>query len=168
MIFTVADYIIVVILILSILISIIRGFVKEAVSLTTWIAAFWLAFHLVTQLTPLLQNYVHTPSVRYIVAFLIIFVVVLILGNIVGFIISKMIDATGLSSTDRFLGSFFGMARGVLLISILLLLASYTPVTKDAWWQQSMLIPHFKLVQIWLKDMLPISVGNRFEINNNN
>lgn len=162
--FTWADYIILLILGLSILISVIRGFVREALSLATWITAFWAGFHFLDALRELLADYIHTPSLQYGAAFLIIFLTILIMGNIVGYLLGKMIDVTGLSGTDRVLGSIFGLGRGVLLVSIMLLLASFTPVTKDSWWRTSLLIPQFESIELWLKDMLPDSINNQFRL----
>lgn len=166
--FSWADYFILIVLCLSIIISIIRGFVREALSLATWIAAFWVAFYFLDGLRVWLASYIHTPSIQYASAFLISFVTVLLLGNIMGYLLGKIIDVTGLSSTDRILGSAFGLARGILLVAIMLLLVSFTPVTKDPWWQSSLLIPYFDSIQVWLKDMLPDSINSQFQLVNKN
>lgn len=166
--FTWADYGILAVLGLSVLISIIRGFVREALSLTTWIAAFWVAFHFLDDIKVLLIDYIHTPSLQYIASFLILFITVLIIGNIIGYLIGKMVDVTGLSGTDRVLGSLFGLGRGILLVSVFLLLASFTPITKDEWWQRSMLIGHFESIELWLKDFLPDSINSEFHLVNKN
>lgn len=158
------DYVILAVIGLSVLISIIRGFVREALSLATWIAAFWVAFHYLDGVRDLLASYIHTPSIQYGAAFLILFVLMLVMGNIVSYLIAKMVDITGLSGTDRVLGSVFGFGRGVLLVSVMLLLMSFTPMTKDKWWQESLLIAHFEPVQLWLKDLLPDSVNTQFQL----
>ena len=49
---------------------------------------------------------------------------------------------TGLAGTDRFLGMFFGAARGGLVIVLVVAGLYYlTPAPEDGWWQQSMLLP---------------------------
>jgi len=165
--FTWVDYFILIVLCLSIFISVIRGFVREALSLATWIAAFLVAFYFLDDVRLLLADYIHTPSIQYGSAFLLLFITILIMGNIIAYLLGKVIDVTGLSGTDRVLGSVFGLARGVVLVSIMLLLMSFTPVTKDAWWQSSQLIPYFDSMQLWLKDMLPDSIHSQFQFINN-
>jgi uncharacterized membrane protein required for colicin V production len=47
------------------------------------------------------------------------------------------------------------MLRGVLLISILVLLSTFTIVTKDAWWSESQLLPYFYGAANMLRNFLP-------------
>lgn len=150
-----ADYAIVGIIVASILISLLRGFVREALSLATWIAAFWVALKFNNQLSDLLSSYITTPSLRIVVGFSLLFVLGLIIGSLVGFLLSRLIVSTGLSGTDRSLGLVFGLARGILLVGIILLLLSFTNFTQDDWYQHSLMIPQFQSLIVWLKGFLP-------------
>lgn len=156
--FTLADYIIIGIMVLSLLISLVRGFVREALSLVMWIAAFWIAFTFYNTLANLLLNIIHTPSLRMIVAFGALFLATLLLGSFIGYLFGQLIDKTGLSGTDRVLGVAFGFARGVLLVAVLIMLAKLTPLPQDPWWKASVLLPHFQPVVEWLHNLLPQSV----------
>lgn len=153
-----ADYAVVGIIGLSILISVVRGFVREALSLVTWVAAFWVAFTFYALLASLLVNIIHTPSLQTIVAFAVLFLATLLLGALINYLIAQLIDKTGLSGTDRVLGVAFGFARGVLLVTVLVMLASLTPLPQDPWWKSSLLIPHFQPIVAWLHGLLPKSV----------
>lgn len=157
--FSLADYIIIAIIGLSLLISVVRGFVREALSLVMWIAAFWIAFTFYTTLASLLLNIIHTPSLRIIVAFGALFLATLLLGAFISFLVAQLIDKTGLSGTDRVLGLAFGFARGVLLVTVLIMLAKLTPLPQDPWWKTSLLIPHFQPIEEWLRNLLPQSVS---------
>ena len=53
------------------------------------------------------------------------------------------------------LGMVFGVARGALLVCALVLLAGLTPFPQDPWWQDSVLVPYFEELALWLKDLLP-------------
>ena len=90
------------------------------------------------------------------------FVAVLILGALLRFVISKLVEGTGLSGTDRLLGMLFGFARGVLLVTLLVFLVGFTAFTRDPWWQQSVLLPQFQRVAVWLEQRVPASVGRAF------
>lgn len=160
--FSWVDYVLIGIIALSVIVSILRGFVREALSLASWIAAFWVAMTFSGDIAHILVSYVSTPSVRTIIAFIGLFLVTLIVCGLLGHFIAIMIQKTGLSGTDRLLGIVFGFCRGVLLVALLLLAASYTAIPQDSWWQQSVLIPHFMPVTNWIKQYLPNSLENPF------
>lgn len=148
-----ADWVILAIVAISGLFSIRRGFVKEALSLATWVAAFVIARLFTPALAVVLVDYIQTPSFRIVSAFAILFVLTLIVGALVSNLMGMLIEATGLSGTDRILGMGFGLARGALVVVVLVALLGGTPAVQDLWWQQSQLIPHFVLMENWTKEV---------------
>lgn len=158
------DYAILGIIIFSLLISFIRGFVREALSLFTWAAAIWLAIHFFEALSSLLESSIHSPSLRNIASFGLLFIGTLILGAMVNYLIAQLVDRTGLSGTDRILGVLFGGVRGVLMVTILLMLTQLTSFPQEPWWQASVLIPHFHPMEVWLHDFLPASVYEHMQL----
>ena len=139
-----ADWAIVAVLALSCVISLARGFVKEALSLVIWIIALIAASVFSARLEPFLNGLISTPSLRAITAFMLVFVAVLLAGALLNFCINLLIKATGLSGTDRLLGMFFGLARGLLVVmAFLIYVPGYVPVKSDPWFEQSKLIPYF-------------------------
>ncbi len=135
------DWIILGILALSMLISIKRGFVREALSLVTWVAAFVVARLFSAELAPYLANYIAASSTRLVAAFVLLFVMTLIVGAMINHLVCELIRLTGLSGTDRLLGMFFGLARGVIVLVVAVALVKLTPLSKDKWWEESTLIP---------------------------
>lgn len=158
-----ADYTILVVLAFSVIISIIRGFVREAMSLITWVAAFWIAFTFYSILASMLEGDIHSNNLRMIVAFGGLFLATLIIGGLINYLIGHLVDRTGLSGTDRVLGLGFGFARGVLLITVMLMLAELTPMPNDVWWKTSVLIPQFQPVEKWLRGYMPQTVNDRMQ-----
>lgn len=160
--FNLADYLLLGLMIFSVLISLIRGFIREVLSLLSWIAAFWVTMHFAHQAGELLSHYMKTPSMRFATACVVLFLLTLLLGGVVNYVLGQLIDKTGLSGTDRLIGSVFGLGRGALLVALLLLLGSHTPMKQDPWWQDSVLIPKFQPLVLWLqdslKDVLPTSI----------
>ena len=144
-----ADWLIIGIITLSALISVKRGFVKEALSLFIWVTAFVIARTFSFSMATLLTDYIELHSVRLAAAFAILFAATLIIGALVSYLISALVRATGLSGTDRILGMVFGLARGGLIIVIVLALVKHTPVTADLWWRESYLIPQFLMLEEW-------------------
>jgi len=157
------DYAIIIILALSALISVLRGFVKEALSLAAWVLAFWIAFTFHQNLATVLTEYIDTPSLRLISAFALLFVVTLIIAALVNNLVSQIVKKTGLTGTDRMLGVVFGIARGVIIVAILVLMAGLTQLPADPWWNESIFIKHFQELAIWLKTFLPKDIAENFQ-----
>ncbi len=156
-----ADYAIIGVMAFSVLISIVRGFVREALSLTTWIIAIWVGATYSSLLSPMLAPYIHSTMVRGVVAFFILFAGTLIIGTMASFLITQIVHKTGLTGTDRMLGIVFGLARGALVVAILLLIGSLTTMPQSPWWKGSVLIPHFKPMAVWLQGFFPASTGGK-------
>jgi membrane protein required for colicin V production len=157
------DILIIAIIALSAIISLIRGFVQEAVSLATWIAAFTLAWLFFRPLAVELTPWIDVQSIRLGVAYGIILLLVLILGAVINHFMKVLVSTTGLTGTDRLIGVFFGVARGTVVVAVLILLAGLTPFPKDNWWQASQLIPYFKDIAVWLQSYLPNDIAANFQ-----
>lgn len=154
-----ADFAIIGIVVVSALISLKRGFVREAISLATWIIAIWIALRLFVFVATLLTPYIHSHELRNVVAFGGIFLIVLIIGSLINFLFSRLIDRTGLSGSDRILGLVFGIARGILLVGILVLMGNIISLMHDPWWTNSQLIPHFQGLAKWLQGFVPQQIS---------
>lgn len=153
------DYIIIGILGLSIMVGLWRGLMSEVLALAIWVAAFWVAWWLGPALAVRFESAIGLPSARIILAYALCFVAVLLVGALLRFVVSRLIEGTGLSGTDRLLGLVFGLARGVLLVTLLVFLLGFTAFTRDPWWQQSLLLPHFQRTAAWMGQHVPANVG---------
>ncbi len=163
--FNVADITIVAIVSLSALISLFRGFVREALSLVSWVLAFWFGLSFSHPASDFLTNYIKSPTLRLGAAFGGIFIIVLIACAIINAFISRLVESTGLSGTDRLLGVVFGLIRGVLLVAALLLVAQLTtPMAQESWWTGSGLINYFSPVENWLQSFIPQTVMQSFKL----
>ncbi|WP_101759533.1 CvpA family protein [Oceanicoccus sp. KOV_DT_Chl] len=148
-----ADWTIVSIITISSLLSIKRGFVKEAISLAIWALAFFISVAFHERLAVLLEDLITSPSLRYLLSFAVLFAATLVVGAMVKYLVGELVKMTGLSGTDRLFGMAFGFVRGVIIVMALLILSPMAvPVNNDGWWQQSLLIPHFLLIEHWCKD----------------
>ncbi len=147
---------------LSALISLIRGFVKESISLLSWIAAGIIAFRYFSAMAELLEPYLADPTIRSMAAFAVLFISTLIIGAIINFIMSQLVSKTGLSGTDKALGVVFGGARGVLIVTMIVLLASLTPMPEAQWWQDSAMVGFFQQLAEWVKGIIPADAVESF------
>lgn len=158
------DFIIIGVIALSALISLVRGFVKESISLASWVLAGFIAFSYFEPMTQLLAPYIESATIRDGSGLAILFVCTLMVGAIVNYMASQMVSKTGLSGTDKSLGVVFGGARGVLIVTMVVLLAGLTSMPSESWWQESVMVEYFTPLAVWLKDVLPQNVINRLSL----
>jgi membrane protein required for colicin V production len=111
----------------------------------------------------LLPDFGESPAVRYVVAFAIILIVVLILGAILGFLLSRLIQSVGLGFLDRALGAIVGVARGILLVLLLILIAGVTTLPKADWWQNAQSSPVLVAGALSLRPWLPKAWADRLD-----
>ncbi len=156
------DVAILTIIAISAVISLIRGLIREVLSLLSWVAALWVALTFSHSLANLFQSQISIPSGRLTVAFLVLFVGTLLITGIVNFLIGKLVIKTGLTGTDRALGSLFGTARGIAIVLVLVVLAGLTPLPEDPWWLGSMFLAHFESAALWVVTYIPEDVAKYF------
>jgi membrane protein required for colicin V production len=149
------DYCLIGIVGLSALIGLMRGLIQEVFSLAAWGAAVWIGLRFSRDFSVYLQTAIPLPSARMAAAFAILFAASLGLAGLIAFLLNKLVTSTGLSGTDRLAGLVFGAARGLLVVSVLILVAGATPLPEDSWWKESKLIPPLQSLAFWLRDQIP-------------
>ncbi|EQD48874.1 cvpA family protein [mine drainage metagenome] len=154
-----ADYAIVAVIAISVLLGLWRGLIAEVLALAVWVAALWAAWQFGERVSAYMPAALREPSARLFAAWALIFVLVLIIGAVLGWLLRMLVQGTGLSGTDRMLGMLFGAARGVLIVTLGVLLLGMTPFPRDPWWRQSALIPGFQRAAEVLQARLPPGVA---------
>ena len=133
-----------------------RGLVKELLSLLSWIAALLVARVYGEALARLLVNMIESESIRYVTAFVLLFVMVIMIGTLINHFVAKLLTVTGLKFFDRLLGVVFGLARGTVIVLVILFILNVF-VSETEWWQESTLIPYGIVMieesQIFIGDM---------------
>ncbi len=150
------DYLIAGIILVSALIGIWRGFVREALSLLVWVAAFWLAFAWAATLEVYLAEVISDQALRLAVSFVALFLAVHIVGFMISRLLSTVVKSIGLKGVDRVAGAGFGLARGFVVIAVLVLLAEMTPMAQEAPWRQSYMVAAVKEGLAWLQLYYPL------------
>jgi membrane protein required for colicin V production len=157
------DYGILALISVSVLMGIIRGFVREAMSLVTWVVALTVGI-LYCQPVAALFTSISMEGVRLLLAFVLLALTTLIIGGIVSYFLARLINFTGFNITDKIIGILFGLARGVVVISLMVMLGEATPVKNDVLWKESKLVPRFLPMSEWMKDKLPSDLLKKFQI----
>jgi len=119
-----------------------RGFIREIISLIGLVAAFLIASRTSGTAGDFLGQWIPNSTTSDIAGFIMIFVIIMIIVGLIGALIRKLVDMADLTATDRTLGMFFGIARGILLIALAFLI--YTSYSKpdQAWAKNSLLTPY--------------------------
>lgn len=156
------DYGLLAVIGLSALVGMVRGLLREVLSLLVWIASIWVALRYVDLASVQLESWVDSPTLRLGLAFAGLFMLALSVGGLINFLLGKLVEKTGLSTADRFLGLLFGTARGIAIIILAVLLATLTPMPREHWWQSSVLIPGFERAVAQVRDLIPADLRERF------
>ena len=158
--FNQVDIVILIITLLSSIFGLWRGLIKEVLSLLTWIAALLVSRVYSEPLAGLMTGMIQNDGIRYVSAFAILFVIVMMLGTFLNFLMSKLLNVTGLKLADRLLGAVFGVARGVIIVLVILFVTNVF-VSETELWQKSQLIPYgmdlIEKSQVFIGDMNSVS-----------
>jgi membrane protein required for colicin V production len=156
---TAFDYAVLIIIGSSVLVSVVRGFTREALSLLGWVIAFFAANALSGVVAEWFAPIIKDGSLRVLAAFIAVFVVTLILASLGAMVVSRMLKNAGLGLEDRLLGGFFGFARGMLIVLVLVLVSGLTALPRQPAWSDAMLSPPLEALAAALKPWLPQAVA---------
>ena len=149
---TVADWVIVAVILVSITHAASAGFFHEAFGIAGLIFGYLLAAWQYHRLAQHFAPYINSQWLGDIWAFLVIFIGVMILAGIAGRITRWAMKEAGLNFIDRLLGATLGLVRGCLVVAIVLTsMAAFTPTSK--WLEGSQMAPYFLVVgraAIWV------------------
>ena len=132
------DYTVLLIIGISIVVSMMRGAVRELLAIAGWVAAIYVAKIYAIQLMPLLPTDIPTEPLRVLASNLILFFGVLLISSLLTIALSSLIKKIGLNWLNRGVGAFFGLARGLLIVCVLIFLAGLTNLPKDTRWTNAM------------------------------
>jgi membrane protein required for colicin V production len=135
---TIFDYIVLIIIGLSVILSVMRGMIREVLAIVGLVAAFYVGITYTNQLLPMMPVDIPNDALRVLAAFLVLFLATLLLATLLGIALSAIFKKAGLGWLNRFLGALFGVARGLLIVCVIVFLAGLTDIPKDSRWRNAM------------------------------
>jgi membrane protein required for colicin V production len=141
-----------------------RGLVKEALSLLYWIAAVVLASMFSEAVADTMTGLIDTRSVRTIAAFVLIFVATIFAGALISNLISRATAAVGLRAVDRGLGAIFGIIRGVVIVTVIVMLTAQLGTLNEIY-TESVLVPYLMIVAEYLREFFDLSMAAAATVN---
>lgn len=149
------DYTLFAVVSISALYSVFRGFVNEVLSLLSWVLSFWIAIKFSAQTAGYLEGIIETPGIRFMIAFVMLLVLILVVGAVCSRVIVRLVKRGGFSGMDRLIGVVFGLTRGLVIASLLLMLGRVTPLAAERVWHESMTVAYFEQVHHWVTKNIP-------------
>lgn len=153
------DYVVLTIIGLSIILSMMRGLLREVLAIMGWVAAFYVAKTYANEILPMMPVDIPTESLRILAAFLVLFLATLLVASLLGIALSAIFKKIGLGWLNRLLGAVFGLARGILIVCIIVFLAGLTHIPKDARWRNAMFSAPTEALVISMLPWVPVSIA---------
>jgi membrane protein required for colicin V production len=158
---TLADWAMVVAIVFSVAVAASQGFFYEAFSLAGTVIGYLLASWEYFRVAGRLAAYTKTQWAANVAAFLLIFLGVVLLAGIIARLARWAMREVGLRWFDRLLGAVFGMARGVLLVSVTIVgVVTFAPGSRIL--AGSQLAPYFLVVARAATWLAPADVRAQF------
>lgn len=152
---TITDWVLLAVMGVSTVLGLVRGFIGVLASLAAWVLAGWAAFRFGAQLAVVLAGGGEPGPSELFGGYAISFLVVLVVVGLVGWGVRKLVHGVGLSGVDRFLGLVLGLARGMFVACVLVLLMGFTALPQDAEWRRSRTLPVLLPGALFLRGWLP-------------
>ena len=159
--FQILDFVLFGIMFVSGLLALARGFIRELTSLVAWgAAAFaaWRAFYfkpLVDMVAPHVDP--AKPAIAQIIVAAAAFILVLIIVSIISVKFSDWVVDSRIGAFDRTLGFIYGLARGLIFVSIIYLFYGWIipPDKQEDWVRNAKSLPVISMISATITTYLP-------------
>ena len=150
------DLVVLVLIAASAVLGVVRGLVGTIASLLAWFGAGWVAFSHGARLAFWFSDDGMPGAAELLAGYAAAFIGVLVLVNLVGWGMRKLLHSVGLSGLDRLLGGGLGVARGVLVACMGILVMAFSRLPQEPAWADSravtVLLPGAQWMARWLPD----------------
>lgn len=155
------DYAVLAIIAASLLLGFWRGVVGEVLALAAWVLAFFVAREFALPVSEFYASLLIDRSMQYLAGFATVFVAVLVVVGIARLVVSFLLRAVGLGLIDRMLGAIFGIARGVLVVLLVVMLGGLTPLPREPWWKNAVFAPPLETAVLAIKPWMPEAMAKK-------
>ena len=149
---TPADWIICLVVLLNVVTAAMQGFFSEALTIAGLVVGYLVAAWQYRTLAEWFEKFLKNDWLAEILGFLVIFFAIVLLFGIAARIARWVMKESGLSGLDRFLGGLLGLAKGGLMVAVILMgMTAFAPASRLL--EKSQLAPYFLVVgraAIWV------------------
>lgn len=159
------DLIILLVLVLTVVRGLMRGLVGTLFSLGAWLLALLAGKWAALLVGPWLPLGADNPAIQYFAGFAVVFLVVLIGTLLLGHALGALVKAVGLGPADTVLGGVLGLAKGLVILIGLTLVAGLTALPRTDFWQKAALSGSLQTLAHSALPLLPAEIAKyvRFE-----
>jgi membrane protein required for colicin V production len=153
-----ADLLIVAVLVASVVSAFIKGFFVEVFSLAGVILGLFVAAANYAAFAPWLLRVVQNREAANLIAFVLIALLVMLLAGLAGRMLRGLVRQVGLGIVDRLLGAGFGLVKGCLVVTLVLMgVVAFLP--RQSWLVSSRLAPVFLTAAHGGSHVVPFALG---------
>lgn len=132
------------VLALSAAVSLMRGLIAEVLSLVSWLTAFVAARMFAEPFAETALTSVQPRALSLTAAFVLLFLAVWLAMKLLRSFLSAAADSVGLGGVNRLFGGLFGLAKGVVLVTVAVTVCAFTDLPQTEDWQSSFTAPYFE------------------------
>ena len=140
--------------------GLLRGFVGEVAGLVGIIGGLWFAHRTYPQVAGYL-TFVTDPTWRNVAAYVLVFLGVLVAVGLVARVLRKILAFSFVSWVDKVAGFLLGLVKGLVICSLLLLLAQRF-VSDAAFMRESRVLPYLNAVMQQVQAHMPAGLLEKF------
>jgi len=139
----IADLLVSAVIAACIVLSAMRGVIAEAGSMAAWVVSFFFAKLFAASFADLAFASFQPRLFALALSFISLFVIACLIQKMLRSLLTSAVSAVGLGFANRILGGVFGALKGVLIVTLLVMLASKTDLPDTEEWRQSYTLPFF-------------------------
>ena len=153
---TAFDAVALAVVLISAVMAFARGLIREVFSIVAFFAAIFAAIWLHRYVAPMLEGAVGNPLFATLFAGFLIFLVVFVAITVITSMLAKAAhNSDEIGTLDRGAGLLFGAARGVLIVSLFVLLVRAALANVPGWMVEARFYPFFERTATVLEGLGP-------------
>lgn len=129
---------------MCVIISMMRGVIAEVASLVTWIVAFVAARMFGQDFAEAFLSSVQPHVLSVAVGFILVFAAAWLVMYLLRSLLTAIVGTLGLGGVNRLLGGVFGALKGVLIVTFVVVVCSFTDLPNTDGWKNSISAPYFE------------------------
>jgi membrane protein required for colicin V production len=153
--FTLLDWSLLLVLLISVVIGLWRGLVFELMSLAAWLLAWWGASQWGAAAGDWAGVGAPGSTSRHLLGFAVAFIAIWLVCSLAARLAKTLVAATPLGLPDRVFGALFGAIRGLLLLFLASALVAWTPLAQADWWRGARVVACLLAVQHGIQSWFP-------------
>ncbi|MDO5537813.1 MAG: CvpA family protein [Desulfovibrionaceae bacterium] len=139
-----------------------NGLVGEVAAIVSLVGAFWVAHTFHDKLAPQL-TFIAEPAWRTMASYVLLFIAVVIAVALAARMLQRLLKLAFASWADHLGGGLFGLAKGILLCSLIFILMGKFFSTSD-FYKNSRVRPYMTAITEQIRASLPPDLISRFKL----